>query len=81
VKFLCRGKAGVKFCGHYERLQPDFDQVCSRLGLPARKLPRRVPSRNRKPGSYRQYYRAHPALVDWVGSEFAEDVGFGGYAF
>jgi hypothetical protein len=34
------GKLLVDFVGRYESLQPDFDKVCARLGIPPTPLPR-----------------------------------------
>jgi hypothetical protein len=81
VDFLARKGVQIKFCGKFERLQRDFDSLCTRIGLPQTQLPRRIPGHKRKAGSYRQYYRGHPGLVEFVAREFAADVRAGGYSF
>lgn len=79
--FLTRKRRSIQFCGRYETLQRDFNQVCSHLGLPRTPLPRKIPSLNRRPGSYRQYYAAEPELVALVAQAFAADIEAGGYSF
>ena len=81
VSFVRRDSKPIKFCGRYENLQQDFERVCTIVGVPPAKLPVRIPSRNRRPGSYRQYYASDQALINLVAREFAEDIEFGEYSF
>ena len=79
--FLKRNSIPVKFCGRYESLQKDFDQVCDAIAIPRTRLPRLIPSVRRKRGSYRQYYLRDESLIRFVAREFAEDVRAGQYSF
>ncbi|HXS67813.1 MAG TPA: sulfotransferase family 2 domain-containing protein, partial [Candidatus Polarisedimenticolia bacterium] len=69
------GKLIVDFIGHFERLNEDFQKVCSRIGVKA-ELPRANASSHR---DYRTYYSA--ATRELVGNYFQRDIELFGYDF
>jgi Sulfotransferase family len=70
-----RGQWLVDFIGYYERLQEDFANVSSRLGV-RMELPRANASRHR---DYRTYYT--PATRERVAEYFQRDLELFGYDF
>ena len=70
------GRLRVDFVGRFECLQHDFGSVCTRLGLPARRLPKLNCSRH---GSYREYYDDETRAI--VGGLSQPDVAAFGYTF
>jgi len=69
------GNLIVDFIGHFERLNEDFQKVCSRIGVKA-ELPRANASSHR---DYRTYYSA--ATRELVGNYFQRDIELFGYDF
>jgi hypothetical protein len=70
------GRVAVDFVARLENLQPDFEQVCQRLGL-ARVV---LPHKNRKlHWHYAQYYDAETRRI--VGDYYAADIEAFGYRF
>jgi hypothetical protein len=70
------GTVMVDFIGRFERLQEGFDEVTSRLGVPAAKLPRINTSRHL---TYADYYTADMARK--VGRLYRRDIETFGYQF
>lgn len=71
------GELVVNFVGRYERLQEDFDTVCSAVGIKPFALPHRRKATDRS--NYRQYYTAETQKM--VADYFAEDIDRFGYSF
>ncbi len=71
------GNLLVDFIGHYERLQPDYDTVCERIGVARRELPHRRKAANRR--DYRTYYTDRTA--DLIAEYFRDDIERFGYSF
>lgn len=71
------GNVLVDFVGHYENLQQDFDEVCSRIGIPSRQLPHKRRAGDRK--DYRKYYDDETAAL--VAGYFADDIKTFNYSF
>jgi hypothetical protein len=72
------GNLIVDFIGRYERLEPDFHEACSRIGIPAPALPHRRQASDRN-ADYRRYYDDDTAAL--VAERFAPDVKRLGYRF
>ncbi|MFZ0269739.1 sulfotransferase family 2 domain-containing protein [Caulobacter sp.] len=62
--------------GHVEDMQGSYDAICTRIGIPSRRLDRVNDSRH---GDYRQYY--DQALIDGVAARYAQDLELFGYGF
>jgi hypothetical protein len=71
------GRVIVDFVGRYENLQADFDEVCRRVGIPARALPHRRQAKER--AAYRSYYDDETAEL--VATHFRRDIETLGYSF
>lgn len=71
------GKTLVDFIGRYERLEEDFQEVCSRVGLTNIELPHKRKAKDRK--SYREYY--NPFTQQLVAEHFKQDIEMFGYEF
>lgn len=69
-------RLGVDFVGRFENLDRDIAQVCSRLGIEQRPLPRRMSSRH---APYQSFYT--PALVEFVARNWAPEIEAFGYRF
>jgi len=65
----------VDFIARYERLSPDWNLICERLGI-STALPLRMRSHHR---SYQDYYTAESRA--WVAEIYAEDIHAFGYEF
>ena len=63
--------------GRVEDMQASYEVICTRIGIPSRKL-EQVNS-SRRGGDYRRYYT--PALVDAVAKRYALDLELFGYQF
>jgi len=72
-----RGKIIVDFIGRYERLQEDFEEACSRIGIPAPVLPHKRKARDRS--AYREYY--DDEIAGMVADHFRRDIELLGYEF
>jgi hypothetical protein len=72
------GNLIVDFIGRYERLEPDFHEACSRIGIPAPTLPHRRQASDRSADCRRYYDDATAALV---AEHFALDIERLGYRF
>jgi sulfotransferase famil protein len=70
------GAVIVDFIGRFEKLQDDFDEVTSRLGMPRVELPRTNASRH---AAYTDYYTS--ATAETVGRLYAKDIATFGYRF
>ena len=73
-----RGEVLVDFLGRYERLEADFREACSRIGIKGRKLPHRRQAVDRK-ADYRRYYTDETAEL--VARHFARDIELLDYRF
>lgn len=62
--------------GRVEDMQGSYDEICARIGIPARRLDRVNGSRH---GDYRNYY--DQALIDGVAARYAQDLELFGYTF
>lgn len=62
--------------GRVEEMQPSYDAICARIGIPARALDRVNRSRH---DDYRRYY--DPPLIDGVTARYAQDLDLFGYSF
>jgi hypothetical protein len=71
------GRVVVDFIGKYEKLQEDFDEVCRRIGIPRRVLPRKRQAKGRD--AYREYYDDETA--ERVARRFRPDIERFGYEF
>jgi hypothetical protein len=71
------GRLLADYVGRVERMQASFDDVCARIGIPARPL-EQVNS-TRRAGSYRDYY--DDALVAGVASLYRRDLELFDYEF
>ncbi len=71
------GKVIVDFIGRFERLNDDFTEICSRIGIVPPQLLHRRKADDR--GDYRQYYDT--ATADLVARHFAPDIELLGYRF
>ncbi len=67
---------GVDFVGRFEHLERDMGEVCSRLRLDYRPLPRAKSSRH---AAYQTFYT--PELAEFVARHWARDVEAFGYRF
>jgi Sulfotransferase family len=67
----------VDYVGRYESLQEDFDEVCRRIGIPRRDLPRLREATDRR--AYRSYYDDQTAEL--VANHFRADIETLGYSF
>lgn len=72
------GQQLVNFIGRYERLQSDFEEVCSILGLVPLKLPH-ITYGTERAGHYTDYY--NDLTRGLVAERFAEDIAMFGYVF
>lgn len=72
------GEVIVDFFGHYENLQRDFEVVCQKIGVAAKRLPERRRATDRA-SDYRSYYDSHS--VDLVAEYFAKDIDVLGYSY
>lgn len=73
-----QGRLIVDFVGKYERLIEDYKEICQRIGLPAKQLPHKRKSQDRKK-SFRAYYTDETA--EMVARHFAQDIERFGYTF
>jgi hypothetical protein len=71
------GNIIVDYVGRYESLQEDFDEVCRRIGIPHRALPRLREATDRR--AYRSYYDDETAEL--VAKHFRADIETLGYSF
>lgn len=71
------GSIVVNFIGRYERLQEDFDHVCTTVGIKPFALPHRRKATDRT--KYRDYYDAETKQL--VAERFAEDINRFEYTF
>lgn len=62
--------------GRVEDMQGSYDEICARIGIPARPLDRVNGSRR---SDHRQYY--DQALIDGVAARYAQDLDLFGYTF
>lgn len=69
------GSLLTNWVGHYERLQADVNEICSRFGWEAKDLPILNKSKHH---DYREYYDADMASV--VVKAYRRDFEIGGYA-
>jgi hypothetical protein len=67
----------VDFVGRFERLQQDFDQVCSVLGIETRLLPRL--NHGSRHEHYSQYYSDE--MREFVSERYKSDIEYFGFAF
>lgn len=72
------GNLIVDYIGRYERLEQDFSEACSRIGIPAPALPHRRQASDRS-ADYRRYYDDESATL--VADRFAPDIEQLGYRF
>jgi hypothetical protein len=70
------GRLGVDFVGRYESLERDVGEICSRLGIDFRPLPRAKSSRH---APFQAFYT--PALADFVATHWAREIEAFGYRF
>jgi hypothetical protein len=70
------GKLLTDMVGRVEQMQPSYDAICARIGIPRRRLEQVNSSRR---GDYRQYYT--PVLVEAVAKRYARDLELFGYEF
>ncbi len=73
-----RGAVVVDFIGRYERLQEDFENACSRIGVSIPALPHDRRATERKK-DFRGYYDSETAEL--VARYFARDIELLGYRF
>lgn len=66
----------IDFLIRFERLNADFAEVCKKLGLPMRPLPKRNQSVHLH---YSRYYDEE--LISLVARKFHEEIAWGGYRF
>ncbi len=71
------GKIIVDFVGRYERLEEDFAEACSKIGIHAPPLPhkRKAPDRS----AYQKYYSDQTAEL--VATHFKQDIDMFDYSF
>nr|WP_209262342.1 sulfotransferase family 2 domain-containing protein [Thiorhodococcus minor] len=72
------GELVVDYIGRYERLQPDFAEICARIGIQAPALPHARQAKDRQK-DYRSYYTDATAAL--VADHFARDIAMLGYGF
>ncbi|MAH48562.1 hypothetical protein CMI37_22240 [Candidatus Pacearchaeota archaeon] len=70
------GTQRASFIGRYERLQEDFDSVCSNISIKQRKLPH-LNKREHKP--YQEYYNEESTSI--VSERYKEDLKYFDYEF
>ncbi|MBK5941911.1 sulfotransferase family 2 domain-containing protein [Halochromatium roseum] len=73
-----RGNLIVDFIGRYERLEQDFTEACTRIGIRPPRLPHRRQANDRG-ADYRRYYDDETAEL--VAQHFAPDIERLGYHF
>lgn len=73
-----RGNLIVDFIGRYERLEQDFTEACTRIGIRPPKLPHRRQANDRG-ADYRRYY--DNGTAELVAKHFAPDIERLGYRF
>jgi hypothetical protein len=71
-----KGEILVSFVGRFERLQADFDVICTKVGRTSRALPHLNRSDR---ANYRSYYDDEARQI--VGDRFRSDVETFGYSF
>ena len=71
------GNVILDYIGRYEQLQDDFTEVCHRIGIRPRKLPRKRQAKDRAP--YQAYYTDDTAQL--VAEHFRRDIELFGYSF
>ena len=69
------GKLLVDFIGRYERVEEDFEKICSILGI-RKKLPHKNVTRHL---NYKEYY--DPLTIEIVREKYRRDIEFLGYDF
>ena len=70
------GRLAVDFVGRFERLEQDTAEVCTRLGIEPRPMPRTQASLHQP---YQSFYT--PELVEFVARHWAPDIEAFGYRF
>lgn len=68
------GNVMVDMIGHFESLQEDFDQICSRLSLPQRTLAHCNPSPSRIP--WIEQYRQNKEAQEFVYHHWKQDIDY-----
>jgi len=71
------GNIIVDYIGRYERLEDDFSEVCNRIGIRPRRLPRKRQAKDRT--SYQAYYTDDTAQL--IAKYFERDIEMFGYSF
>jgi len=72
-----KGNIIVDFIGRYERLEEDFQEACTRIGIKAPKLPHKRQARDRT--TYQKYYTDETAEL--IAKHFKRDIDMFGYTF
>ena len=70
------GEIALDAVGRYESLQQSYDDLCRQIGIPAKDLERKNPSRH---AAYTEYY--DDELRDIVGEYYQDDLSIFGYDF
>jgi len=70
------GNVALDFVGRYESLQQSYDEICTRIGVPAMELGRKNPSRH---DAYTEYY--DDELRDRVAEYYKDDLRVFSYDF
>lgn len=70
------GELASDYLGRIEQMQASYDEICRRIGIPARPLDKVNSSRR---GDYRDYYDQQ--LIDGVAALYARDLELFGYQF
>ena len=70
----------VDFIGKYETLKKDFDQICTKLGIPHQeKLSRLRSGYRQKPDHYSQYYDEETKKI--IEKHYSREISMFGYSF
>ena len=79
--FIADGSGGDKmdFIGRYENLQEGFNTVCDKIGIPKKKLPHKMQSRNKPKLHYTEFYDDKSRNI--IANIYKRDIEYFGYKF